>query len=65
MTSLEGLALFILLFAIRGTGIALLDLAGNTMAMQVERDTGRHIMGIVHGGFSVGIILGSLLAFGI
>ena len=65
MTSLEGLALFILLFAFRGTGIALLDLAGNTMAMQVERATGRHIMGIVHGGFSVGIIIGSLLAFGI
>jgi fucose permease len=65
MAGFEGLALFLLLFAIRGTGIALLDLAGNTMAMQVERDTGRHIMGIVHGGFSVGIIIGSLMAFGI
>jgi MFS family permease len=64
-TGLHGLALFIALFAIRGTGLALLDLAGNTMAMHVERDTGRHIMGIVHGGFSVGIVIGSLIAFGV
>jgi MFS family permease len=63
MTRFDGLAIFILLFAVRGTGVALLDLSGNTMAMQVERQTGRHIMGIVHGGFSVGIIIGALLAF--
>jgi MFS family permease len=64
-TRFDGLAIFLLLFAVRGTGVALLDLSGNTMAMQVERQTGRHIMGIVHGGFSVGIIIGALLAFAI
>jgi MFS family permease len=63
MTSLEGLALFILLFVVRGAGLALLDLSGNVMAMQVERETGRHIMGIVHAGFSAGVVAGSLIAF--
>jgi fucose permease len=64
-TQLEGLVVFIALFAIRGTGLALLDLSGNIMAMHVERESGRHIMGIVHGGFSVGIVAGSLIAFAI
>ncbi len=62
-TSLEGYLVFLLLFAVRGTGLALLDLSGNTMAMHVERETGRNIMGIVHAGFSVGIVFGSLTAF--
>jgi fucose permease len=65
MTELTGLVAFIALFAIRGSALALLDFSGNTMAMTVERETNRHIMGIVHGGFSVGIIVGSLIAFGV
>ena len=59
----DGIVLFIALFAVRGTGLALLDLAGNTMAMHVERTTGKYIMGIVHAGFSFGIVVGSLTAF--
>ena len=65
MTELAGTALFLALFALRGTGLALLDLSGNTMAMHVERTTGKHIMGIVHAGFSFGIVAGSLIAFAV
>ena len=65
MTELSGIVLFIALFAVRGTGLALLDLSGNTMAMHVERTTGKHIMGIVHAGFSFGIVAGSLIAFAV
>lgn len=64
-TELTGLVIFIALFAVRGSALALLDFTGNTMAMTVERETNRHIMGIVHGGFSIGIIVGSLIAFGV
>jgi fucose permease len=64
-TQLDGIVIFIILFAIRGTGLAMLDLTGNTMAMEVERKTGKHIMGIVHAGFSIGVVLGSLIAFAV
>ena len=57
--------MFFVLFIIRGAGIALLDLSGNTMAMHVEREDDVHIMGIVHGGFSVGIVIGSLMAYAV
>ena len=60
---MNGIVFFIALFAVRGTGLALLDLSGNTMAMHVERETGTYIMGIVHAGFSFGIVAGSLIAF--
>ena len=62
---LDQAALFFGLFMIRGIGVALADLSGNTMAMHVEREDGVHIMGIVHGGFSVGIVIGSLVAYAI
>ncbi|HRA47892.1 MAG TPA: MFS transporter [Thermomicrobiales bacterium] len=65
LLSLSMSATFFALFIIRGFGVALLDLAGNTMAMHVERENGIHIMGIVHGGFSIGIVIGSLIAYGI
>jgi fucose permease len=57
--------IFFAIFVFRGAGVALLDLAANTMAMHVEREDNVHIMGIVHGGFSVGIVIGSLAAFAI
>ena len=57
--------IFFSIFIIRGVGVALLDLAANTMAMHVEREDNVHIMGIVHGGFSLGIVFGSLGAFAI
>jgi fucose permease len=60
---LDGLFLFLVLFAVRGAGLALLDLSANTMAMHVERETGKNIMGLVHAGFSGGIVVGAILAF--
>jgi MFS family permease len=63
LTSLDGLAIFLVIFAVRGAGLALLDLSGNVMAMEVERETGRHIMGMVHAGFSAGVVASSLIAF--
>lgn len=57
--------IFFSIFVIRGAGVAMLDLAANTMAMHVERESNVQIMGIVHGLFSVGIVIGSLAAFAI
>lgn len=52
-------ALFLLLVA-RGIGTSLLDLANNALAMDFERDSGRHIMGPLHAGYSAGGLLGAL-----
>lgn len=58
----RGLALLAVLLAIRAAGVALIDLASNALAMEVEHQTGRHLMSLLHSGFSAGIIAGAGLA---
>ena len=58
-----GLAVLALLLGIRAAGIALIDLASNALAMDLERQTDQHLMSPLHSGFSAGIIIGAALAW--
>ena len=58
-----GLAVLAALLAVRAAGIALIDLASNALAMEVEQQTGRHLMSPLHSGFSAGIVVGAGLAW--
>ena len=65
LIALAGWPAFLLIFVLRGIGVSLLDLGSNTIAMEVEQATHRHVMGFVHAGFSGGVAFGALLALGI
>lgn len=54
-----GTLLFAALLAVRGLGIALVDLSANTLTIDAETVTGKHLMGPLHGAFSAGSILGA------
>lgn len=54
-----GLASLAAIMVVRGLGIALADLTSNTLTMDAERITGRHLMGPLHAMFSAGSIAGS------
>ncbi|CAN5885023.1 MFS transporter [soil metagenome] len=54
-----GTLVFAALLAVRGLGIALVDLSANTLTMDAEAATGKHLMGPLHGMFSAGSILGA------
>lgn len=51
------------LLIVRGIGICLIDLASNALAMEVENQTGRHIMSPLHSGFSAGTVAGAGIAW--
>ncbi|MFL5761060.1 MAG: MFS transporter [Thermomicrobiales bacterium] len=54
--------ILVLLLIIQGIGVTALDLSNNALAMDVERSTRRHIMGPLHATFSVGSLIGPLVA---
>jgi fucose permease len=54
-----GTLVFALLLAARGLGVALVDLSANTLTIDAETATGKHLMGPLHGTFSAGSILGA------
>jgi fucose permease len=54
-----GLVVLASIMIVRGLGIALVDLTANTLTMDAERITGRHLMGPLHAMFSAGSIAGS------
>lgn len=65
LITLAGWPALLLIFVVRGVGVSLLDLGSNTIAMEIEQATKRHVMGFVHAGFSGGVAFGALLALGI
>ena len=65
LITLAGWPALLLIFVVRGVGVSLLDLGSNTIAMEVEQATRRHVMGFVHAGFSGGVAFGALLALGV
>lgn len=54
-----GLATLAVIMIVRGFGFSLVDLTSNTLTMDAERVTGRHLMGPLHAVFSAGSIAGS------
>jgi fucose permease len=52
-----------MLLAVRGIGICLLDLSANALTMELEQQSGRHLMSPLHSGFSGGIIFGAGVAW--
>ena len=64
LITLAGWPALLLVFLVRGVGVSLLDLGSNTIAMEIEQATKRHVMGFVHAGFSGGVAFGALFALG-
>jgi fucose permease len=54
-----GIVAFAVLLAVRGLGVALVDLSANTLTIDAETATGKHLMGPLHATFSAGSILGA------
>jgi predicted MFS family arabinose efflux permease len=63
LTAATGTLALIAILIGRGCGLSLIDLAANAMAMDYERETGRHIMGPLHASYSGGGLLGALLVW--
>lgn len=59
----QGLIALAVLLAARGVGIGLIDLSANALAMEVEQQTGRHLMSPLHSGFSAGTMAGAGIAW--
>jgi MFS family permease len=55
-------AMLVLMLIIQAVGVTTLDLSNNALAMDFERATRRHIMGPLHASFSVGALVGPLIA---
>ncbi len=58
-----GAVALILLLAARGIGVSLLDLSNNALAMDYQRESGRHIMGPLHASYSAGGLIGALVVW--
>lgn len=59
----SGIAAFVVIMAVRGIGICVLDLSSNALAMEVESATKRHLMNPLHAGFSGGTVIGAGFAW--
>ncbi len=55
-------AVLVFMLIIQAIGVTSLDLSNNALAMDFERSTRRHIMGPLHASFSVGSLVGPLIA---
>ncbi|MGH2560450.1 MAG: MFS transporter [Thermomicrobiales bacterium] len=62
-TAAGGAIALIVLLAARGIGVSLLDLANNALALDYQRDSGRHIMGPLHASYSAGGLFGALVVW--
>lgn len=63
-----GALMLTLVMVLRGLSVSLFDLGNNSIAIEYERDTGRHVLGPLHASYSGGALLGALLiwaAFGL
>ena len=61
----SGPAVMVGLFAFRGLGLCVLELGANALAMEVEQQTGRHLMSPLHAGFSGGAVTGAGIAWAV
>jgi MFS family permease len=61
----SGAAMLTLVMVLRGFSVSLFDLGNNSMAIEYERDSGRHIMGPLHASYSFGALAGALLIWGV
>jgi MFS family permease len=59
----SGLLLFAVLLTVRAVAITVLDLSTNAVVMEVEAETGRHLMSPLHAGYSGGAVGGAGLAW--
>ncbi len=55
-----GALLLIGIFLLRGLASSVIDLSNNALAIDVERSTGRHILGPLHAMYSAGSLAGAL-----
>jgi predicted MFS family arabinose efflux permease len=65
ITAGAGALALVAILIIRGCGLSLIDLAANALAMDYERETGRHIMGPLHASYSGGGLLGALIVWAV
>jgi MFS family permease len=62
-TGTGGIAVFALCLILRASGVTLLDLSNNALAMDYEQTTRRRIMSPLHAGFSGGTMLGAAIVW--
>lgn len=58
------LALFVVALVVAGAANGVLDVSMNVEGIEVERRLGRHLFNSLHGGFSLGALVGALAAGG-
>jgi MFS family permease len=56
-----GALMLTLVMILRGFSVSLFDLGNNSIAIEYERDSGRHVMGPLHASYSGGALLGALI----
>jgi MFS family permease len=57
----SGAAMLTLVMVLRGFSVSLFDLGNNSIAIEYERDSGRHVLGPLHASYSGGALLGALV----
>ena len=61
----HGAAALIVVLALRGVGVGMLDLSANALAMDVEQLVKRHVMSPLHAGYSGGTVVGAAIAWAV
>lgn len=56
-----GALMLTLVMVLRGFSVSLFDLGNNSIAIEYERDSGRHVLGPLHASYSGGALLGALI----
>lgn len=59
-----GALMLTLVMVLRGFSVGLFDLGNNSIAIEYERDSGRHVLGPLHASYSGGALLGALIIWG-
>jgi MFS family permease len=59
-----GALMLTLVMVLRGFSVGLFDLGNNSIAIEYERDSGKHVMGPLHASYSGGALLGALVIWG-
>ena len=57
----SGAVMLTLVMVLRGFSVSLFDLGNNSIAIEYERDSGRHVLGPLHASYSGGALLGALI----
>ncbi|CAN5471116.1 MFS transporter [soil metagenome] len=59
-----GALMLTLVMVLRGFSVGLFDLGNNSIAIEYERDSGKHVLGPLHASYSGGALLGALIIWG-